>query len=83
MGLIEASVHSEKEFPAHSRKWTTETEGNRLRSSIVKSVGRSTRPWTEEPMLAGVDGRDAPEVDLVEEGVGRDRAFEVGQGGES
>jgi hypothetical protein len=53
VGLIEASVHSEKEFPAHSRKWTTETDGKRLRSSTVNRVGRSTRPWTSNRCSLG------------------------------
>jgi hypothetical protein len=43
---IDASCHSKKEFPEHSRKWVTETDGKRLRSSMVKSSGRSTSPWT-------------------------------------
>ena len=83
VGLIVASVHSEKEFPAHSRKWITETAGKRFRSSIVKSVGPLDQAMDEEPMLARVDGRDAPEVDLVEEGIGRERPVELGQGREA
>ena len=37
----------------------------------------------EQAVRARVDGRDAPEVDLVEEGIGRQRAVEIGQGREA
>ena len=62
--------------------------GHRDRGKALEVVHREERgaldqAMDQEPMLARVDGRDAPEVDLVEEGIGRDGAGHVSQGGEA
>ena len=33
-------------LPEHSRKWMRDTDGNRVKSSMVKISGLSTMPWT-------------------------------------
>ena len=83
VGLIEASVHSEKELPAHSRKWIDRDGGEALQIVHREERRPLDQAMDQQPVLARVDGRDAPEVDLVEEGIGRERARAGRPGGRS
>ena len=51
--VVERLVSRDPERAWTSGQWMTETAGKRLRSSIVKSVGRSTIPWTIKRCAAG------------------------------